>query len=283
MVLKSASDPAVREKADALLGKDDPGAKAPHPRVGKDTGVKASDVKEEDDPGAKAHHGNSSDEEDDEQLGARLRSASQVAMGSRDAVRQPSEARSDKAARDEEERRSSVHLSRAVLKEKRRAGKASGSQVEKPEEPAKRKHKSKHGSKKEAKRATKSRRSQEEPDEDWDFDLGDEVPDDKLRETLSRMSRVTKGLRASSEKADSAVSQMSNLMTKMGKQQRAWEKARNSERDWLQEENRLLKDGLGWKKRRPQSRERSPPRSDPEEDETDSLEEDEPEEGDPDF
>ena len=76
MVLKSASDPAVEEKADAILGKEDPGAKAPRLRAGKDTGVKASEVKEEDDPGAKAPHGNSFDDEDDEQLGAHLRSAS---------------------------------------------------------------------------------------------------------------------------------------------------------------------------------------------------------------
>ena len=178
MVLKSASDPPVKRRRPMhSLGKDDPGAKAPHPPEGNDTGVKTSDVKEEDDPGAKAPHGNSSDDEDDEQLGARLRSASQVAMGSRDAVRQPSEPRSDKAAFNEEERRSSVV-----------AGKASGSQIEKPEEPVKRKHKSKHSSKKEAKRASRSRRSVEEPDEELDFDLGEEVPNDKLRETLTRMS-----------------------------------------------------------------------------------------------
>ena len=83
-----------------------------------------------------------------------------------------------------------------VLKEKRRAGKASGSRFEKPEEPAKRKYKSKHGSKKEAKRATRSRRSHEPEEEEWELDLGDEVPEDKLRETLTRMQRVTKGLRA---------------------------------------------------------------------------------------
>ena len=64
----------------------------------------------------------------------RLRSVSQVGFVSRDAVRQPSEPRSDKAAFDEEERRSSVHSSRAVFKERRRAGKASGSQTEKPED-----------------------------------------------------------------------------------------------------------------------------------------------------
>ena len=58
-----------------------------------------------------------------------------------------------------------MHSSRAVLKEKRRAGKASGS-LEKPEEPVKRKHKSKHCSKKAAKKATRSRRSHEPPDEE---------------------------------------------------------------------------------------------------------------------
>ena len=31
VVLKSAADPAVKEKADAVLGKEDPGAKAPRP------------------------------------------------------------------------------------------------------------------------------------------------------------------------------------------------------------------------------------------------------------
>ena len=78
VVLKSASGPAVKEKADAILGKENPDAKAPHPREGKDTGVKVSEAKEEDDIGAKAPHGNSSDDEDDEELGARLRSASKV-------------------------------------------------------------------------------------------------------------------------------------------------------------------------------------------------------------
>ena len=207
------------------------------------------------------------------QLGARHRSASQVARDSREAVRQPSEARSDKAAYDEEERRSSVHSARAVLKERPHARKASGSRFEKPEEPAKRKHRSKHGSKKEAKRATRSRRSHDPEEEEWELDLGDEVLEDKLRETLTRTHRATKGLRGSSDKANSAVSQTSHLMTQVGKQQREWAKARNAERGWLQEENQFLKDIVGWKKRKP--REPSPPRSDPEEDETDSLEEDE--------
>ena len=80
------------------------------------------------------------------------------------------------------------------------------------------------------------------------------------------MHKATKGLTASSEKADSAVSQMTHLMGK-------WDRARNAERGWLQEETQLLKDIVGWKKRKP--RDPSPPASDPEEDETDSLEEDE--------
>ena len=42
MVLKSAADPAVKEKVDAVLGKEDPGAKAPHPREDKDSGEKAN-------------------------------------------------------------------------------------------------------------------------------------------------------------------------------------------------------------------------------------------------
>ena len=51
------------------------------------------------------------------------------------------------------------------------------------------------------------------PMRNWTLIRGDEVPDDKLRETLTRVSRVAKGLKASSEKADSAVSRVSNLMT----------------------------------------------------------------------
>ena len=148
----------------------------------KTKGQKASEVKQEDDPGAKAPHRDSSDEEDDEQLGARLRSASQVALGSRDAGRQPSEVRSDKAAYDEEERRSSLHSTRAVLEERPRTGKASGSCPEKPEEPAKRKHKSKHGSKKAAKKATRSRRSYDPEEDEWGLDIGEDVLEDKLQD-----------------------------------------------------------------------------------------------------
>ena len=108
------------------------------------------------------------------------------------------------------------------------------------------------------------------------MDIGDDAPDDKLRETLTRMHKVTKGLRASSEKAESAVSQMTRVMGRLNR-------ARDAERGWLQEENKLLKDIVGWKKRKP--RDPTPPQSaDSEEDETDSLEEDELEsETDPDM
>ena len=107
------------------------------------------------------------------------------------------------------------------------------------------------------------------------MDIGDDVPDDKLQETLTRMHKVTKRLRASSEKAESAVSQMTRVTGKLNR-------ARNAERGWLQEENKLLKDIVGWKKRKP--KDPTPPPSDPEEDETDSLEEAELEsEADPDM
>ena len=52
-------------------------------------------------------------------------------------------------------------------------------------------------------------------------------------------------------------------------------RARNDERGWLQEENRLLKDLVGWK--RAGSRVASPPPSSSE-DETESLDDDEQEE-----
>ena len=70
------------------------------------------------------------------------------------------------------------------------------------------------------------------------------MPEDKLRETLSRMHRVNQGLRASSEKAESAVSEMTRVMGKLNR-------ARNAEREWLQEESKILKDLVGWKKRSP--------------------------------
>ena len=89
-------------------------------------------------------------------------------------------------------------------KEKRRAGKASEVHSEKGEEPAKRKYKSKHGSKKAAKKAHRSRRSHDPEADEWELDIGEDVPKEKLRETLSAMHRVTRGLRASSEKAESA-------------------------------------------------------------------------------
>ena len=51
-------------------------------------------------------------------------------------------------------------------------------------------------------------------------------------------------------------------------------KARNDKEGWLMEENRLLRDLIGWKKVEPQA---APSPRAPSEDETESLEEDDPE------
>ena len=229
VVLKGASDPAVKEKADALLGKETAGEKAPHPQAGSPESQKAPKRDLDDDPGAKAPHGDSTDD-DDEVLEAKLRSASQIAP-----PRQPSEVRSDKAAYDEDERRSSVPSSRAVRKEKKKpAGKASEVHSAKGAEPVKTKKKSKHGSKKAAKKASKSRPSHDPEADDWELDIRDDTPREKLKETLTAMHRVNGGLKASSEQADSAVSEMCHLMGK-------WRRARDAERGWLQEENGIVK------------------------------------------
>ena len=122
VVLKSAADPAVKEKADALLGKETAGEKAPHPQVGHAAAEKAPKEESIEDPYAKAPHGDSS--EDDEVLEAQLRSLSEIAQ-----PRPTSDARSDKAACDEEEHRS-VPSSSPVKrdKKKKRAGKATDAQ-----------------------------------------------------------------------------------------------------------------------------------------------------------
>ena len=90
-----------------------------------------------------------------------------------------------------------------------------------------------------------------------------------MRESLTAMHRVNRGLKASSERADSTVSEMTRLMGRRSRE-------RDQERGWLQEENRILKDLIGWK--RSHRRAPSPPKSSSGE-ETDSLEEDEAEEG----
>ena len=63
---------------------------------------------------------------------------------------------------------------------------------EKGEEQVKRKKKSKHGSKKAAKKATKSRQSHDPEADEWELDIGDDVPREKLKETLTAMRRVTR-------------------------------------------------------------------------------------------
>ena len=71
VVLKRAADPAVKEKADALLGE-----KAPHSPVDR-TSEEAEVEMVVDDPYAKAPHGDSDDEED---LEAELRSLGELPL-----------------------------------------------------------------------------------------------------------------------------------------------------------------------------------------------------------
>ena len=152
-------------------------------------------------------------------------------------------------------------------KQKKRAGKATDVQSATGEEPMKRKKILKYGSKKAAKKSSHSRPSQVPEAEGYELDM-EGVPRDKLERTLTAMHRVNQGLKASSDRAESAVSGMTRMMNRLTK-------ARNDERGWLQE-NRILRDIVGWKNA---SRAASPPPS-PSEEETDSLEEDRDEEED---
>ena len=153
VVLKHASDPGVKEKAEALLGKESATEKKPHPQADRNVSEKASKQESDDDPGAKAPHGGT-DEEDDEVIEAQLRSLSQLPDIDRDRPRQPSEIRSDQAACDEDERRSSVPSSQKKKKKKKKktAATAKDALSGRGEESIKRKKKSKHGSKKAAKK-----------------------------------------------------------------------------------------------------------------------------------
>ena len=54
VVLKSASDPAVKDRADAFLGKETAGEKAPHPQAGSTESQKPPKRDLDNDPGAKA-------------------------------------------------------------------------------------------------------------------------------------------------------------------------------------------------------------------------------------
>ena len=114
MVLRRASTPEVKAAVEALL------------------------AKEESDPGGKALHSASPDE-DDEMLAKRLRHASiKVNLAPRQEARSRSEARSDVAAVDEAERRSTVTSSKPP-RDRATEGRAIGapSAVD-TEEPAKR-------------------------------------------------------------------------------------------------------------------------------------------------
>ena len=131
----------------------------------------------------------------------------------------------------------------------------------------KRKKKSKHGSKKAAKKGHRSQPSQPPVVDQYELDM-EGVPRDKLELTLNAMHRVNQGLKSSSDRAESALSGMSRMIGRMTR-------ARNDERGWLKEENRILKDLVGWKRSASQV---APPSPASPEEETDSLEEDEEEE-----
>ena len=133
----------------------------------------------------------------------------------------------------------------------------------------KRKKKSKQGSKKLAKRGHRSAPSQSPEVGTFELDMTG-VPREKLELTVSTLHRVNQGLKSSSDRAESALSGMTRAVGKMTR-------ARNDEKNWLMEENRLLKDLIGWKKVEPQV---APSPSSSSEDETESLEEDEQEAGD---
>ena len=259
VVLRRAADPEVKEKADALLGE-----KAPHSPVDRKSEEESAPGVDED-PYAKAPHGESDDEED---LEAELRS-----LGGLPPPRRSSEMRSDRsdrAAFDEEERRS-VPSSSAVRPEKprkkKKAEKSHDAQSAFSEEPAKRKKKVWQGSKKLAKRGHRSSPSRDPDRGTYELDMSG-VPRDKLELTVSTLHRVNQGLKSSSDKAESALSGMTRAVDRMTK-------ARNDKEGWLMEENRLLRNLIGWKKIEP--REAPSPRS-PSAEATESLEEDDPEE-----
>ena len=133
----------------------------------------------------------------------------------------------------------------------------------------KRKKKSKQGSKKLAKRGHRAAPSQPPDMGPFELDMTG-VPREKLELTVSTLHRVNQGLRSSSERAESALSGMTRAVGKMTR-------ARNDEKNLLMEENRLLKDLIGWRRVESQVDPQQPSSS---EDETESLEEDEQEGGD---
>ena len=259
VVLRRAADPEVKEKADALLGE-----KAPHSPVDRKS-EEESALGVDEDPYAKAPHGESDEEED---LEAELRS-----LGGLPPPRRSSEMRSDRsdrAAIDEEERRSVPSLSAARPErpsKKKKAAKSYDLHSVFSDEPAKRKKKVWQGSKKLAKRGHRSSPSRDPERGTYELDMSG-VPRDKLELTVSTLHRVNQGLKSSSDKAESALSGMTRAVDRMTK-------ARNDKEGWLMEENRLLRNLIGWKKIEP--REAPSPRS-PSAEATESLEEDDPEE-----
>ena len=154
--------------------------------------------------------------------------------------------RSDRAAVDEEERRSVPSVSAARPerpRKKKKAAKSYDLQSVFSEEPTKRKKKAWQGSKKLAKRGHRSSPSLDPDRGTYELDMSG-VPRDKLELTVSTLHRVNQGLKSSSDKAESALSGMTRAVDRMTK-------ARNDKEGWLMEENRLLRDLIGWKKPHP--------------------------------
>ena len=69
----------------------------------------------------------------------------------------------------------------------------------------KRRKKSKHGSKKAAKKGHRAPPSQPPGEDEYELDM-EGVPRDKLEKSLATMHRINQGLKASSDKAESAMS-----------------------------------------------------------------------------
>ena len=160
---------------------------------------------------------------------------------------------------------SSVVRPEKSRKKKKKTGKSYDLHSVFSEEPAKRKKKAWEGSKKLAKRGHRSSPPTDPDRGTYELDMSG-VPRDKLELTVSTLHRVNQGLKSSSDRAESALSGMTRAVGKMTK-------ARNDKEGWLMEENRLLRDLIGWK--RVESQAAPSPRS-PSSEETESLEEDEP-------
>ena len=152
--------------------------------------------------------------------------------------------------------------SKTILRDTGVEGRASSLKTD-TDEPARRRRQSKS---KRAKKAAKvkgrgqSPRSSHAQLEDYGVeDFQDLIPDDLLRATITRMGHLNRGYKYTSESARSAASRMLTLMTEMGEEHQKLEKAREAEKELLQEENKLLKQTIGLIRRDPRTRRSQPP------------------------